>query len=330
MIDRRTVLPLLGAIVTCPSAMAHAQDASKMFRIGVIGLTPAADLAGPEPRSPTQIAFLNGLRDLGLVYGRHFTTETRGSEGKLERMPELAAELVAARVDVIVATGAAVPALKQATAVIPIVMTATNDPVAQGFVQSLARPGGNITGLSLQSVETTAKRLELIKELVPGVAPMAFLWNAPNDLHWQAAQAAATQRGWQLFSLKIQSPAEIADAVKAAMAGRAGTLVISASAVTYPHRRRLAELAAANNLPAVYDLRPYVEAGGLMSYGPDINDIWRRAATYVHKIMRGAKPADIPVEQPTKFELVINGKAAAALGLTIPPSLLAFATEVIE
>src|SRR5262245_1525899 len=307
-----------------------AQPARTAYRIGIVGLSPSTDLVGPEPRVSTMRAFLDGLRKHGYVYGEHFVTEVRSSGGDPEQFPRLAAELVTAQVDVIVATGAAVPALKQATSTIPIVMAAATDPVRDGLVQSLGNPGGNITGLSLQSIDTTGKRLELIKELVPGNAPVAVIGNTLAVQGWQAAETAARQRSWQLLSLEVQELSDIDRAFKRAVDARAGSVLVYAWGM-FPHRQRITDLAAKSRLPAIYELRPYVEAGGLISYGPEINDIWRRAAIYVDKILKGAKPRELPVEQPTKFELVINMRTAKALGsLTIPPTLLSRADEVIE
>jgi putative ABC transport system substrate-binding protein len=257
-------------------------------------------------------------------------TEPRGGEGKPERFPDLAAELVRLRVDVIVSGGPTLAALKQATSTIPIVMTGAGDPVDAGFVQSLARPGGNFTGLSLQSRETTGKRLELLKELVPGAAPVAVLWYRASLLSWQAAEAAARERGWKLLSLEIRDAGEIEGAFKRATGARAGALLVFAGGLFDRQARRIAELAAKSRLPAMYVLRFYVEAGGLISYSADLIENYRRAAAYVDKILKGAKAADLPFEQPTKFELVVNLRAAKALGLTIPPSILLRADQVIE
>jgi putative ABC transport system substrate-binding protein len=209
-------------------------------------------------------------------------------------------------------------------------MTATPDPVRQGLVQSLRHPGGNFTGFSLQSPETVGKRLELLKELVPGVAPVAVLWDQGSILDWQAAEAAARERGWKLLSLEIRAPGEIEGAFRAATGARAGALLVSAAGILFPNARRVAELAAKNRLPAIYGLAEYVEAGGLISYGADIDDIWRRAAVFVDKILKGARPGDLPVEQPTKFALLINLSAAQALGLTIPQPMLLRADQLIQ
>ena len=331
MIYRRSFLAAPVALAALAAARAAgAQSARKVYRIGLLGMAAASDIAGPQPRSLTTGAFVRGMRELGYVYGEHFTTEVRGADSKLERFPGLAAELVGLQPDVIVAPGPALTALKQATSTIPIVMAASSDPVGSGYVQSLSRPGGNVTGLSLQSVDTLGKRLELLKELVPGPAPVAVLWDRGNVLYWPAAEAAARARGWKLLPFEVRDVGQIEAAFKAATDARAGALLVDAGPVLFTQRRRVAELAARNRLPAMYELRPQVEAGGLISYGTDINDIWQRAAGYVDKILKGAKPGDLPVEQPTKFELVINLRAAKALGLTIPPSLLLRADEVIQ
>ena len=307
-----------------------AQPARRVARIGILGLATTAEVIGPHPKSRSADALLRGLRELGYVYGEHFVTEGRGAEAKPERFPALVADLIRLRVDVIVAAGPAHSALKQATSTIPVVMAASSDPVAQGLVQSLARPGGNFTGLSFQSVETTGKRLELLKELVPGAALVAVLWSPSNLPSWQAAEAAARQQRWKLLSIEIRDTSEIEGAFKTATAARAGALLVYAAGVLYPHARRVAELAARNRLPALYELRQYVEAGGLISYGAEINDIWQRAAVFVDKILKGARAGDLPIEQPSEFELVINLKAAQALGLSIPPSLRLRADEVLQ
>jgi putative ABC transport system substrate-binding protein len=307
-----------------------AQPARKSFRIGILGLGPTANMVGPQPRGPSTKALLLGLHELGYVYGEHFVTEVRGADGRPERFPALAAELVGVPADVILAPGPALPALKRATSTIPVIMTATLDPLSQGFVQSLGRPGGNFTGFSLQSPETIGKRLELLKEVVPGTAPIGVIWDRPSIVDWQAAEAAARERGWKLLSLEVRDTADIEGTFKAATAARAGALLISAAGILFPRARWLAELSTKNRLPAVYGLREYVEAGGLISYGPEINDIWRRASVFVDKILKGARPGDLPVEQPLKFELMINLRAARALGLTISQAMLSRADEVIQ
>ena len=310
--------------------VAQAQPARKVYRIGVLGLRATSDLVGPQPRSPSMQALLRGLRDLGYVYGEHFITEPRGSAGSPERFPTLADELVRLRVDVILAVGPALPALKRTTSTIPVIMTATLDPIRQGFAQSLRRPGGNFTGFSFQSAETVGKRLELLRELVPGAAPMAVLWDQHSISDWRAAEAAARERGWKLVSLEIRDAREIEGAFRAASNAHAGSLLVSAAGILFPSARRVAEMATKTRLPSIYGLREYVEAGGLISYGPDIDDIWRRAAVFVDKILKGTSPADLPVEQPTKFELVVNLTAAKSLSLGIPPSILTRSDEVIQ
>jgi len=329
--DRRVFISSVALGALAVPRTARVQPARKVFRIGILSaLQPTSDMVGPQPPSPFVIALLRGLRELGYVYGEHFVTEPRGAEGRPERYPSLAAELVRLQVDVILAAGPALRALKEATSTIPIVMSAAGDPVAQGLVQSLGHPGGNFTGLSLQLLETTGKRLELLKELVPAAALVAVLWDRTGLSVWQAAEAAARKRGWKLLSLGIRDAGEIEGAFKVATDRRAGALLVTASGLIDWQARRIAELAARSRLPAMYDLRPYVEAGGLISYSADLIEIWRRAAVFVDKILKGAKPADLPVEQPTKFELVLNKRAAKALGLTIPPSILLRADQVIE
>ncbi len=329
MMKRRSLIGAGGMWALSPSGLA--QPVRKVWRIGILGLARPSDLVGPALQSLQTHALIEGLGELGYVLDKHFVIASRNSGGVPERLPGLAAELVGAQVDVIVAAGPAVGALKQATSTIPIVMAAAGDPVGSGYVQSLGRPGGNITGMSLQSADLQGKRIEMLKEIVAGSAPVAVLWDRPGIVYWQAAQAAARERGWKLVSLEVRGAEDIEAAFKAAADARARTVLVSgAAAIFFPHRARVAEIAARHRLPVMYELRPFVEAGGLISYGADINNIWRRSAVFVDKILRGAKPADLPVEQPTKFELVINLKAAKALGITIPQSLLLRADEVIE
>jgi ABC-type uncharacterized transport system substrate-binding protein len=325
--ERRTFINLAALLVP---RLARAQPTAKPYRIGVLGLRETADIDGPTPRSPSTRALLRGLNELGYIYGTDFVTESRGAGGRPERFPGLVAELLRLHVDVILAPGPALPALKQATMSIPIIMAATLDPVSQGFVQSLRRPGGNFTGFSLQSVDVVGKRLELLKQLVPGAAPIAVLWDQSSLVVWRAAELAGRERRWKLLSLEIRAAEEIDGAFKTATNGHAGALLASGAGLLFPNARRVAELAAKSRLPTMFELREFVESGGLISYGPDVIDIWRRAAVFVDKIFKGAKPADLPVEQPTRFELVINLKTAKALGLTIPPSVLGRADEIIQ
>jgi putative ABC transport system substrate-binding protein len=329
--DRRAFIGRLALGALAAPCAVSAQPARKVARIGIISAGTTAQMIGPEPQGAFTGALLRGLRELGYVYGRDFVTEPRGTEGSLERAASIAAELVRLQVDVIVAGGSAEAALKQATSTIPIVLPQHSDPVGQGLAQSLAHPGGNFTGLSTQTAEITGKRVELLKELVPGAAPVGVIWDRSSFRAWQLAEAAARERGWKLLSLEIQDAGELERALSAATKARAGALLVSAGRSLTPHSRRVAELAARSRLPAMYEYRFFAEyGGGLISYGADAVEMWRRAATFVDKILKGAKPGDIPIEQPNKFELVINLKTAKALGLTIPQSLLLRADKVIE
>lgn len=333
--DRRAFIGGLALEALAWPGVARAQSARKVYRIGYLfssGTT--SSVQGPQPQSLGMRSFLRGFRELGWVYGEHFVTEARSGEGKLERFPDLAAELVRLKVEVIIGTGPVLPALMQATSTIPVVMVGASAPVSQGLVQSLARPGGNFTGLSLQLVETTGKRLELLKELAPGPAPIAVLWDrqgASGGAPWEAAQSAARQGGWRLISLDIREFAgKIEETFRAASNARAGALLVHPAAVFDENLVKITELAVRRRLPAIYGLRGYVDAGGLMSYSADIYDLFYRSAVFVDKILKGARPADLPVEQPTKFDLVVNVKAAKAIGLTIPPSVLARASYVVQ
>jgi putative ABC transport system substrate-binding protein len=330
MMDRREFLgTLAGGLVAAPLT-AGAQQAAKIARIGYLAGNLAAN---PQPHE----AFRQGLRDLGYVEGRNVVIEYRDDEGKPERLPALAAELVALKVDVIVA--GATPhtlAAKQATRTLPIVFAAAGDPVSSGLVTSLARPGGNVTGLSVLAPELVGKRLEQLTQAVPWVSRVAFLWQpgaagerTQKDM-LKGAEAAARALGVRLHSVEARGPADIDRAFSDMTRARAGALTVSPSPMFVNERRRLVDLAAKGRLPAVYPWREFVDAGGLMAYGANVADSFRHAATYVDKILKGAKPADLPVEQPTKFELVINLKTAKALGLTIPPLLLLRADEVIQ
>jgi len=274
---------------------------------------------------------------LAYVEGRNVVIEYRDAEGKLERLPALAAELVALKVDVIVALGTP-PALaaKQATRTIPIVFFAAADPVTDGLVTGLARPGGNVTGLSTLAPDLVGKRLELLKQAVPGVSRVAVLWHpgatgerTEKDM-LKEAEVAARALGVRLQFVEARGPADFDRASSEMTRARAGALTVLTSSMFLNERRRLVDLAAKTRLPAVYPLREFVDAGGLMAYGSDVADLFRRGTTYVDRILKGAKPGDLPVEQPTKFELVINLKTAKALGLTIPPSVLARANQVVE
>jgi ABC-type uncharacterized transport system substrate-binding protein len=278
-------------------------------------------------------AFKQGLRELGYVEGRNISIEYRAAEGRDERLPRLAAELVRLKVDVIVAPSRAAVAAQQATTTIPIVMPIITDPVRLGLVASLARPGGNVTGLATQNNELPGKWLELVKEALPSVSRVAVLLDPAYDggVQLRASEAAARSLGVHLQTLAVGRPEDLSTALTDVLRKRAGALIVSSSPLFYVQRRHVVEFVAKHRLPTIYHSREFVAAsGGLMSYGPDFHDLFRRSATYVDKILRGAKPSDLPVEQPTKFELVINMKTAKGLGLTVPPSLVARADQVIE
>jgi putative ABC transport system substrate-binding protein len=279
-------------------------------------------------------AFRQGLRELGYVEGKNIVIEPRYAEGKFDQLPLLAAELVRLKVDVIVTSGpTATRPAKGATSTIPIVMTFDDDPVGSGFVASLARPGGNITGLSTLSPEVSGKQLELLKEIVPRLARVAVIGTSTRQgtaQNLQQLEPAAGTIGVKLQYLDIENPKAIESAFRAATKERADAVLVLQSPVFNPQRAQMADLALKNRLPATYPRREFVEDGGLMSYGVNFLDLDRRAATYIDKILKGAKPADLPVEQPTKFELVINLKTAKQIGLTIPPNVLARADRVIR
>jgi putative ABC transport system substrate-binding protein len=319
------ILTLALGLLVVP-LISTAQSPGKVFRIGWLNLG--------FPAQPDLDGFRQGLRDLGYVEGQNLVIEERYAEGKVERLSNLAAELVRHNLHVIIAAGsAAVRAAQQATNTIPIVMTTSTDAVAQGFVGSLARPGGNITGLAGPGVELSGKRLEILKEAVPEVSRIAVLWNPANPTtapFLPETQAAAQALGVELHVLEVRSPHDFEGAFEAATSGRAGALLVMPDAFLSGSRTRIIEFAQQHGLPGMYPVREFVDAGGLMSYAPSWTAMFPRAATYVDKILKGVKPADLPVEQPTKFELVINLKTAQALSLTIPPTLLFQADEVIR
>ena len=326
---RRVFIGALGGATIAWPLAASAQPPRKIARIGIFSILKTSDLVGPEPAAYNAKALLRGLRELGYAYGEHFVTEPRGSDGKVEQLGLLASELVREQVDVIVAAGPVLAALKQATSTIPIVMAGGEDPVGWGLTKSLAQPGTNFTGLSNQSVELMGKRLELLKELFPGPAPIAVLWDRAGLQTWQSAGSTARARDWQLLSLEVRDAGEIEPALAAAATAGA-CAIVTVGGLAFRHTGRIIELAARSRLPVMYVTRQQAEAGGLISYGPDFDEIWRRAGVFVYKILNGAKPADLPIEQPTKFELVINIKTANTLGLAVPPTLLARANEIIE
>lgn len=318
-----------GGALWLAAPVAFAQP-RKLHRIGVLTSFTGADYAGPQPSNDNAKALLHGMAELGYVYGQHYVTEVRSAEGNMSRMPAVAAESAALGMEVIVGAGPTLGALKAATATVPVVMSAGIDPLGDGLIQSLSRPGTNFTGLSHQFADGTGKLLELLKELVPGNAPIAVLWDRGSRSPWQTTQAAARSRGWPLQALEIKDGGEIESAFRAASAARAGALLVLTGHLAYPNRQRIAELATQHRLPAMFDLRPYVDSGGLISYGADLVDIWRQSARFVDKILKGARPAELPVEQPTRFELIINLKTAKAIGLTIPSAMRLRADALIE
>ena len=309
---------------------AAAQSSGQMPRVGYLSPGSSSD----PVRLRRFDAFRQGLRDLGYVEGQNVVLEARWAEGQYARYPALVADLVRLKVGVIVPVGgAATKAAKQATTTIPIVMSVVNDPVGSGLVASLARPGGNVTGLTVMSTDLAGKQLQLLKEVVPEFSRVALLRNPDNPADTamlREAEAAARALGVRLHALEARSPQEIDNAFAAMKKERAGALVVLADSILLNQRNQIAESAAKSRLPSAYSNGEYAEAGGLLVYGADLHDLERRAATYVDKILKGAKPAVLPVEQPTKFELVINLKTAKVLGLTIPSALLRRADRVIE
>jgi putative ABC transport system substrate-binding protein len=328
--DRRSFIgTLAGGLLAAPLA-AEAQQASKVWRIGILGNVPLTDPEGANLWG----AFVQGLRELGYVEDQNITIERRSSEGQYERLPALAADLVRLKVDVIVVPASEnALAAQRATRTIPIISASLGDPARTGLVASFARPDGNITGLSFAGPELAGKQIELLKDIVTRVPRVAILSNPTNSIHsaWlREANAATRSLRLQLQALEARTPDEFESAFAALTRQRAGALLVLPDGMFLFHRARIADLAAKRRVPAMYGLRAHVDAGGLVFYGASLRDSFRRAATYVDKILKGAQPGDLPVEQPTKFELVINLKTATALGLTIPPSLLQRADQVIE
>ena len=323
---RREFITLLGGAAGWP-LVARAQQPGMLPTIGYLGS------ATPATQGQWVAAFVQRLRELGWIEGRTIAIEYRWAEGRTERAAEIAAELVQRKVDVIVTSGTAVVvATMQATSVIPIVFAAAGDPVGAGLVASLARPGGNVTGLSNQGPDLAGKRLELLREIVPGLGRLAILANVGNPLvvlDMREVQAMARTLGLEVITLEIRRGEDIAPAFEA-LNGYEEALYVVFDALVNTHRIRINTLALAARLPTMHGHREFVEAGGLMSYGPNLSNQFRRAADFVDKILRGAKPADLPVEQPTKFDLVINRTTAKALGLMVPDKLLALVDEVIE
>ena len=308
-------------------ASAQAQQPKRIFRIGFLGATSLSGYA------PMLEAFRQGLRELGYVEGKNIIIEYRWAEGRYDRLPDLAAELVRLKPDLLLTHGTTgTRAAKQASTTIPIVTAIVGDAVAGGLVASLAHPGGNLTGLSAFIPELGAKRLEFLKEVVPSLTRVAVLMNPENlssEINFQPMQRTARSLGLELQRINVRGPEEFDTAFSTIVKGRAGALSVHDDSMLIAQARRVADLAARKRLPTI-GFSELAEAGGLMSYGASFADLWRRAATYVDKILKGAKPADLPVEQPTKFEFIINLKAAKQIGLTIPPNVLARADRVIK
>jgi putative tryptophan/tyrosine transport system substrate-binding protein len=313
----------LSVFIPILNISSQAQQPGKVPHIGFLSLSGA-----------NQEAFRHGLRDLGYIEGKNIAIESRTAANRADRLSVLAGELVDLKVDVIVAAGSqAVHAAQRTTKSIPIVMTSSSDPVGTGFVASLAHPGGNITGLSLVGPDLSTKRLEMLKEVILGVSRVAVFWN-PDDpaakISLRETEDAAKAQAMHLQILEIREASDFESAFRAANKGRARALILLPAPIVATQAKQIAELALKNNLPAISPVSEFPNAGGLMSYGANLADLYRRAATYVDKILKGAKPADLPVEQPTKFELVINLKTAKQIGLTIPPNVLARADKVIK
>src|SRR6516165_9710116 len=324
---RREFIALGGGAAAWPLA-AKAQQAGKVWRIGFLSAVSR------ESGSRSYAALQQGMRELGYVEGKDFVIEWRSVEGKYERFPDIVGELVRLKVDVIV-TGvtAALPVLRRATVAIPIVMAYSTDPVGNGIVASLVHPGGNITGLAGSSDDSSPKQLELLTTVVPNVSRIGLLGNPDTETYssvFKGAQDAARKVGLLVVPIEARNPQEIENAFAALAKERVPAVIVASDAIFLGQRQRVAQLALNNHLPTMFSLREYAEAGGLMSYGENIADFFRHSAFYVDKIFKGAKPGDLPIEQPTRFKLVINRKTADALGVTIPPQLYIFADEVIE
>ena len=327
-IKRRKFLTLFGGAVLAWPLAVRAQPMAKVWHVGMLETTAAT-------LNATNLdAFKQALRQLGYIEGQNLIVEYRSGDGHIERFPQLAAELVRLNVDIIITRGTpAALAAKKATATIPIVMAAIGEPVETGMVASLARPGGNVTGLSAFVTELTAKRIEIMREVIPQLSRMALIDNMANrsvPAQWDETKRAAFALGIQPQLYDVRKAEDIERAFSSAIAQRVNALSVGNDSVVITNRIRVVQLAAKHRLPAIYATREFVDAGGLLSYAAHYPDLYRRAAAYVDKIFKGAKPADLPVEQPTKFEIVVNLKAASALGLTVPSTLLARADEVIE
>jgi putative tryptophan/tyrosine transport system substrate-binding protein len=324
-VRRRAFIAALGGAAAWPLA-ARGQQSGKLPTIGFLGPASASAM------SSWTAAFVQRLRELGWIEGRTVAIEYRWAEGRSERFTEVAAEFIGLKVDVIVTTGSAVPAFKQATSVIPIVFAIANDPIGSGLVESFSRPGGNVTGLSILAADLGGKRLEILREVIPGLSRLATLGDATNFVtasEMAQDQEAARTLGLEIVRSEIRRAEDIAPAIEA-FKGRADALYVQSAPLMNTNRTRISILALGARLPTLSGIRDYVEAGGLMSYGPNFPDIFRRTGDYVDKILRGAKPADLPIQQPTRFDLVVNQTTAKALGLKLPESFLLRADEVIE
>jgi putative ABC transport system substrate-binding protein len=330
MVNRRRFIAGVSAFFTARPSIVVAQQAARVVRIGILGNLPRTEAQGADLWG----AFVQGLRELGYVEGQNLTIEERSSEGGYERLPALASELVRLKVEVIVVpAGQNARAAQQATRTIPIVAASLGDPVGSGLATSLARPGGNLTGLSFAGPELAGKQIELLKETLPRLSRVTVLTNPSNKVHsaWvKEARAATRSLRLRLEPLEARRAEEFDAAFATLVSQHAGALLVLPDGMFLLHRARIAALAAKRRVPAMYGLREHVDAGGLVFYGASLRDSFRRAAIYVDKIVKGAHPGDLPIEQPTRFELVVNLKTAKALGLTVPPSLLARADEVIE
>jgi putative ABC transport system substrate-binding protein len=328
VISRRQLLVALGVGALIAPFRSFAQQQGRIWRIGFLSSRRPASLD-----SDALGAFPRAMRELGYVEGKNLVIEWRFADGKVERLPDLAAELVRLKVDVIVVAGSATRAAQKATTTIPIVMGSAGDPVGAGFVASLARPGGNITGLSILSVDLGPKHLEMLRSMVPRLSSVAVLGNPSNSSHamtLKSIQAPAQKAGVKILRADATTPSEIADAFSMILKEHAGAVIVVPDGLFQQQRHQIAELATKYRVPSISSFREYVESGLLISYGQNLADSYRRAATYVDKILKGAKAGDLPIEQPTKFELVINLRTAKTLGLTIPQALLLRADEVIQ
>ena len=327
MIDRRAFIgTLTGCLLAAPLA-ADAQTPGRVIKVGI--------LSAVNPRTTTfTAAMVQRLRELGYVEGQNLVIEFKSAEGDMTRLPALAAELVRLNVDIIVAPGPEVvlQAARRATATVPIVIVAVDfDPIARGYIASLAKPGGNTTGVVLRQIELTSKRMQFLKEALPTVTRVAVFWDTISADQWREAENTASGMGLRLQGVELRNPPyRLTDAFRTAARVRAEAILLLMSPILFPERAQVAELGLKNNLPTICGISQYAYAGALMSYGANLDDMYRQGALYIDKILKGAKPADLPVEQPTKFELVINLQTAKTLGLTIPPSLLQRADQVIE